>query len=107
MTTTDIRTAPPVERHQELYAPATTSAAAPRSYLAVAVVCALVCFRPLGVAALAHAGNVRTLVAQGDLEGARRASRTAKFLCIASAAVTVFFLLVIVGVVAMGYSDIH
>jgi Interferon-induced transmembrane protein len=77
-----------------------------RSHLAAAVVCTLVCFAPLGVAAVVCAGNVRTRLAVGDVEGARRASRMAKRLCWASAAVTMCFLLVIV-VGAGGYSDIH
>ena len=77
-----------------------------RSHLAAAVVCTLVCFAPLGVAAVVCAGNVRTRLALGDIEGARRASRMAKRLCWASAAVSIAFLLVIV-VGAGGYSDIH
>jgi hypothetical protein len=77
-----------------------------RSHLAAAVVCALVCFAPLGVAAVVYAGNVRTRLALGDVEGARRASRMAKRLCWASAAMTMGFLLLIV-VGAGGYSDIH
>jgi len=77
-----------------------------RSHLAAAVVCTLVCFAPLGVAAVVYAGNVRTRLALGDLEGARRASRMAKRLCWASAAMSIAFLLVIV-VGAGGYSDIH
>jgi Interferon-induced transmembrane protein len=77
-----------------------------RSHLAAAVVCTVVCFAPLGVAAVVCAGNVRTRLALGDLEGARRASRMAKRLCWASAAVSMAFLLVIV-VGAGGYSDIH
>ena len=77
-----------------------------RSHLAAAVVCTLVCFAPLGVAAVVYAGNVRTRLALGDIEGARRSSRMAKRLCWASAAVTMCFLLVIV-VGAGGYSDVH
>jgi hypothetical protein len=77
-----------------------------RSHLAAAVVCALLCFAPLGVAAVVYAGNVRTRLALGDVEGARRASRIAKRLCWASAAVTLGFLLVIV-VGAGGYSSVH
>src|SRR5262245_11784823 len=77
-----------------------------RSHLAVAVVCALVCFAPLGVAAVVYAGNVRTRLAMGDVDGARKASRIAKRLCWASAAVTMgFLLLVIIG--AGGYSNEH
>jgi len=77
-----------------------------RSHLALAVVCTLVCFAPLGVAAVVSAGNVRTRVALGDFEGARRASRTTLWLCCASIATTLFFLAVIV-VGASGYSDTH
>jgi Interferon-induced transmembrane protein len=77
-----------------------------RSYLVAAVVCTLVCFAPLGVAAVVWAGNVRTRLALGDVEGARRASRMAKRLCWASAAVTMGFLLVIV-VGAGSYSHVH
>jgi hypothetical protein len=77
-----------------------------RSHLAVAVACALLCFAPLGVAAVVYAGNVRTRLALGDVEGARRASRMAKRLCWASAAMTLVFLLVIV-VGAGGYSTVH
>ena len=77
-----------------------------RSHLAVAVVCALVCFAPLGVAAVVYAGNVRTRLALGDLEGARHASRMAKRLCWTSAAITMGFLLMIV-IGAGGYSEVH
>jgi Interferon-induced transmembrane protein len=77
-----------------------------RSHLVVAVVCTLVCFAPFGVAAVVYAGNVRTRLALGDVEGARRASRMAKRLCWASAAMTMGFLLLIV-VGSGGYSDVH
>ena len=77
-----------------------------RTYLAWAVVCTLVCFAPFGVAAVVCAGNVRTRLALGDVEGARRASRMAKRLCWASAATTVGFLLLIVAN-SGGYSDTH
>ena len=77
-----------------------------RSHLAAAVLCALVCFAPLGIAAVVWAGNVRTRLALGDVEGARSASRMVRRLCWASAAVTAGFLLLIV-VGAGGYSDVH
>jgi hypothetical protein len=71
-----------------------------QTHQALAVVCALVCFAPLGIAAVVQAGNVRTQLALGDLEGARRASRMALRLCCASAMASLFFLLVlVVGVV--------
>ncbi|MEO7979890.1 MAG: CD225/dispanin family protein [Sporichthyaceae bacterium] len=77
----------------------TTAPGAPeqvRSHLVAAVVCTLVCFAPTGVAAVVCAGNVRTRLAAGDVEGARRASRTALRLVWASLAVTAGFLVVIV-----------
>ena len=84
----------------------TSAPSSVRSHLAAAVVCTLVCFAPLGVAAVFCAGNVRTRLALGDVEGARHASRMAKLLCWASAAVTVGFLVVVM-VGAGSYSDVH
>ena len=72
-----------------------------QTHQVAAVVCALVCFAPLGVAAVVWAGNVRTRLALGQVEGARAASRTALRLCWASAMVQLFFLLVVaVGVLS-------
>jgi hypothetical protein len=67
-----------------------------RSHLVAAVVCTLVCFAPTGVAAVVQAGNVRTRLALGDLDGARRASAAARRLCWLSVSVTFGFLLMIV-----------
>ncbi len=67
-----------------------------QTHQVAAVVCALVCFAPLGVASVVWAGNVRTRLAMGDVEGARAASRTALRLCWASAMMQLFFLLVLV-----------
>jgi hypothetical protein len=77
-----------------------------RDYLAAAIVCTLVCFAPTGVAAVVFAGQARTLAAAGDLGGARRAAAIAKRLCLASVAVTVSFLVIVV-VGADGYSSTH
>ena len=41
-----------------------------RSHMVAAVVCALLCFAPFGTAAVVYAGNVRTQLALGDVEGA-------------------------------------
>jgi hypothetical protein len=98
-----------VELHTAATSPSRTGAPEldrVRSHLAAAVVCTLVCFAPLGVAAVVYAGNVRTRLALGDVEGARHASRMAKRFCWASAAMTMCFLLVII-VGAGGYSDVH
>ena len=76
------------------------------SHQTLAVVCALVFFGPLGIAAVVSAGHVRTRLALGDLAGARRASRRTLWLCCWSAAATVFFVLVI-ALGAGSYSDVH
>ena len=72
----------------------------------LAVVCALVFFGPVGIAAVIQAGHVRTRLALGDLEGARRASRNTLRLCWASAMSSVFFVLVL-ALCADGYSRVH
>ena len=60
----------------------------------------------MGIAAVVNAGNVRTRLALGDLEGARRASRIAARLCWASALVTMVCLLVVI-LGADGYSAVN
>ena len=77
-----------------------------RSHLVAAVLVTLFCFAPTGVAAVVFAGIVRTRLALGDVEGARKASAMARRLVWASVAMTVTFLLVVV-VGANGYSDTH
>ena len=77
-----------------------------RSHLVAAVLVTLFCFAPTGVAAVVWAGNVRTRLALGDVEGARQASRLASRLCWVSVAVTLGFLSVVV-VGAQSYSDTH
>ncbi len=72
----------------------------------LAVVCALVCFAPLGVAAVVQAGHVETRLALGDLAGARRASRAALGLCWASVMASVFFVAVM-ALLAVPYSSVH
>jgi hypothetical protein len=77
-----------------------------RDHMVAAVLCTVFCFAPTGVAAVVFAGQARMLRAVGDLAGARRAARMAKRLCLASLAVSLTFLLVIV-VGADGYSSTH
>ena len=72
----------------------------------LAVVCALLCIGTPAIAAVISAGNVRTRLALGDLEGARRASRKTLWLCCASAMMTMSYVLVIV-LGADGYSQVH
>lgn len=80
--------------------------AAVPTHLTLAVVCAHVFFRPLGVAAVVSAGQVRTRLALGDIEGARRASRRTLWLCGGSVLATVLFVLVI-ALGADSYSHTH
>ncbi len=72
----------------------------------LAVVCALVCFAPLGVAAVVQAGHVETRLALGDLAGARRASRTAMWLCRASLMAPILCVAVM-ALLTDGYSSVH
>ena len=71
-----------------------------------AVVCALLCLGTPAIAAVVCAGHVRTRLALGDLEGARRASRKTLRLCCASVMMTMFYVLVIV-LGAAPYSNVH
>lgn len=77
-----------------------------RTHLVAAVLCALIGFSPIGVAAVVHAGTVRTRLALGDLDGARQAARLTARLCWASALVNLGFLLLVV-VLAGPYSEVH
>jgi len=77
-----------------------------RTHLLAAVLCALICFPPLGVAALVHAAGASTRLALGDLDGARRSAHTAARLCWASGLVQLGFLLVIV-IGAGTYGEVH
>jgi hypothetical protein len=72
----------------------------------LAVVCALLCLGTPAIAAVVCAGHVRTRLALGDLEGARRASRTTLWLCCASVLITMSYVVVIV-LGADGYSRVH
>jgi hypothetical protein len=76
------------------------------THMVAAVLATVFCFVPTGVAAVVYAGQVRMLLAVGDVAGARRASRMAKRLCWVSLSVTLTFLMVIV-VGADGYSSSH
>ncbi len=99
-------TAPARDRAQDRALSRPQDLAVVPTHQTLAVVCALVCFAPLGVAAVVQAGHVRTRLALGDLAGARRASRRAMQLCCGSALMTLFFLLVI-AVGAGPYSRVH
>lgn len=76
------------------------------TYMVAAVLSTVFCFVPTGVAAVIYAGQVRTLLALGQVAAARQASRMAKRLCWVSMSVTLTFLMVII-VGADGYNAGH
>ncbi len=54
------------------------------NYLILSILTTLFCCWILGIPAIVYAAKVNTLVAQGDYEGARAASNTARAWCIAN-----------------------
>jgi hypothetical protein len=83
--------------------------APPTSYFGWAVLCTIACFMPFGVVAIVKASQVKPRWAQGDLDGARRASRTAKAWCLLAAAVWpgAFLLFGCLGMMAGGHLSMH
>jgi hypothetical protein len=106
MTYTDTHTVPAQRATEHDRAVQNVQDVRVRTHLVTAVLVTLFCFAPTGVAAVVWAGNVRTRLALGDIEGARRASAVARRLCWVSVAMTLGFLLVVV-VGSLGYSDTH
>jgi hypothetical protein len=51
------------------------------NYLWQAIVCTVCCCWPLGIPAIVYAAQVNTKVTQGNIEGARQASKNAKMWC--------------------------
>lgn len=51
------------------------------NYLWQAIVCTACCCIPLGIPAIVYAAQVNTKVVQGDIAGARQASKNAKMWC--------------------------
>ena len=51
------------------------------NYLWQAIVCTICCCVPLGIPAIVYAAQVSSKVTQGDLAGARNASKNAKMWC--------------------------
>jgi len=51
------------------------------NYLWQAIVCTICCCVPLGIPAIVYAAQVNSKVAQGDIAGARDASKNAKMWC--------------------------
>jgi hypothetical protein len=68
----------------------------PRSYLIPSILVTLFAFLPIGVAALVFASQVESKHKQGDFEGAKSASSTAKILCIVGAGIAAPFYLLFI-----------
>lgn len=68
----------------------------PRSYLVPSILVTLFAFLPVGVAALVFASQVESKHKQGDFEGAKSASSTAKILCIVGAGIAAPFYLLFI-----------
>ena len=64
----------------------------PNNYLVHSILATLFCCWPLGVVAIIQASKVNTLYAEGDFEGAQKASKSAKTWTIWSAAIAVIFI---------------
>ena len=63
----------------------------PRSYLGASILVTILAFPPVGIAAIIFAAQVESKYKQGDHEGAKSNSNTAKVLCIVGGAIAVPF----------------
>jgi hypothetical protein len=81
----------------------------PTSYLGWAIICTIVCFMPFGVVAIIKASQVSSRWAQGDLDGACRASRAAKVWCLLALGVWLASLLLFgsIGLMGGGHFSMH
>ena len=59
----------------------------PQTYLALAIVSTILCCLPLGIVSIVYAAKVNGAYAEGDYEGAQKASNNAKTWGIAAIAV--------------------
>jgi type II secretory pathway pseudopilin PulG len=71
------------------------------NYLWQAIVCTVCCCVPLGIPAIVYAAQVNTKVAQGDLEGARRASKNAKIWCWVAFSLGIALSVIYLGIMAV------
>jgi hypothetical protein len=68
------------------------------NYLTQAILVTICCTCwPLGIVAIIQAARVNSLIAQGDYEGARRASDSAKMWCIITLVVSVLLAVLYIG----------
>lgn len=70
----------------------------PRSYLGASILVTILAFPPLGIAAIIFAAQVGSKYEQGDYEGAKSNSNTAKVLCIVGGAIAVTFYVLLLSV---------
>jgi len=70
----------------------------PRSYLGASILVTILAFLPVGIAAIIFASQVESKYKQGDYEGAKSNSNTAKVLCIVGGAIAVPFYVLLISV---------
>ena len=70
----------------------------PRTYLGASILVTILAFPPLGIAAIIFAAQVGSKYEQGDYEGAKSNSNTAKVLCIVGGAIAVTFYVLVLSV---------
>lgn len=70
----------------------------PRSYLGASILVTILAFLPVGIAAIIFASQVESKYQQGDYEGAKSTSNTAKVLCIVGSAIAVPFYVLLISV---------
>ncbi|MEG4242625.1 MAG: type IV pilin-like G/H family protein [Microcoleus sp.] len=70
----------------------------PRTYLGASILVTILAFPPLGIAAIIFAAQVVSKYEQGDYEGAKSNSNTAKVLCIVGGAIAVTFYVLLLSV---------
>lgn len=70
----------------------------PRSYLGASILVTILAFLPVGIAAIIFASQVESKYKQGDYEGAKSNSNTAKILCIVGGAIAVPFYVLLISI---------
>jgi len=95
----------PPPAHNPYTPPASPSPAPPpqvANHLVWAILTTLFCCLPAGIVSIVYASKVNTLLVSGDIEGARKASKSAATWAIVSAAATVALLVLYFIVIAIG-----
>ena len=88
---------PPPPPPPPLPPPPAAGAPAPPNYLVWAIVSTVLCFWPVGIAAIVFSTQVNGKWARGDVVGAQAASRRAKSFSIATAVIGLVLIIGVVG----------